>query len=122
MDEWVAFVSGAVASADTGQTDGLKFRADALLQDIPVSFELEGNYPNPFNPQTTIRFGLPEPARIRLVVYDAIGRHVYTLLDGFMEAGRHEVEFNAGSLPSGSYLYRLETPEGSTTKSMLLAK
>ena len=89
---------------------------------MPDQYALEGNYPNPFNPSTTIRFGLPESAQVRLAVYDVLGRQVRVLLDGVREAGTHEVVFDASDLPSGTYLYRLETPQGSFGRTMLLAK
>ncbi|MCH7638433.1 MAG: T9SS type A sorting domain-containing protein [Bacteroidetes bacterium] len=89
---------------------------------VPDQYALEGNYPNPFNPSTTIRFGLPESAQVRLVVYDVLGRQVRVLLDGTREAGAHEVVFDTSDLPSGTYLYRLETPQGSFVRTMLLAK
>ena len=88
----------------------------------PNEFMLDAAYPNPFNPHTTIRFGLPEPAQVRLVVYDVLGRLVRVLLDGTRVAGTHEVVFDANDLPSGTYLYRLETPQGSFVRTMLLAK
>ncbi len=59
---------------------------------------------------------------VRLVVYDVLGRQVRVLLDGTREAGAHEVVFVTDGLPSGTYLYRLETPQGSYARTMLLAK
>ena len=59
---------------------------------------------------------------VRLVVYDVLGRQVRVLLDGTRQAGAHEVVFDAGNLPSWTYLYRLETPQGSFVRTMLLAK
>jgi len=89
---------------------------------LSTRFESLSNYPNPFNPSATIRFSLPESAQVRLVVYDVLGRQVRVLVDGTREAGTHEVAFNAEDLPSGMYLYRLETPQGSFVRTMLLAK
>ena len=81
-----------------------------------------GNYPNPFNPQTTIHFGLPESAYVKLVVYDVLGRQVRVLVDGIREAGTHEMVFEASRLPSGTYLVRLVTPQGSFVQMMQLVK
>ena len=89
---------------------------------MPSNYALEASYPNPFNPSTTIRFDLPEQAQVRLVVFDVLGRQISVLLGGTYEAGTHEVVFDASDLPSGMYLYRLETPEGSFVRTMLLAK
>ena len=90
--------------------------------ELPSAYALMQNYPNPFNPSTEIGFTLPESANVRLAVYDVLGRQVQLLIDGTMEAGTHEVLFDAGNLPSGTYLYRLETPQGSVVRTMLLAK
>ena len=89
---------------------------------VPSGYVLGENYPNPFNPQTTIRFGLPESAPVSLTVYDVLGQAVAQLVDGELAAGTHEVSFDAGDLPSGIYLYRLVTPAGSQARSMMLVK
>ena len=89
---------------------------------LPSQVELRQNYPNPFNPQTTISFGLPESGQVRLTVHDLTGRLVATLVDGVVAAGAHEVGFRAGDLPSGAYLYRLQTPVGSLDRMMILLK
>ena len=87
-----------------------------------ATYSLHSPHPNPFNPSTRIRFITPEPASIRLTVYDLLGRNVSTLVDGTLEAGEHEVIFDAGTLPSGTYLYLLETPVGRFSKMMMLLK
>jgi uncharacterized repeat protein (TIGR01451 family) len=92
--------------------------ADAL----PTAYTLEQNYPNPFNPTTSIAFSLPESAQVSLAVYDVLGRRVATLVNGQLQAGQHSVQFEATSLPSGMYLYRLTTPSGSITQKMILLK
>ena len=94
----------------------------ATSRDVPSAFVVEGNYPNPFNPATTIRFGVPEASPVSLVVFDVTGRIVGNLVEGRVEAGIHEVRFEAPRLPSGLYLYRLQTPLGSYTGRMLLMK
>jgi type IX secretion system substrate protein len=92
------------------------------VQELPDAFELVGNYPNPFNPQTMIQFAAPESGYVRLAVYDILGREVQLLLSGTIESGMHEVLFDASNLPSGTYLYRLETAQGSFTKRMVLLR
>ena len=80
---------------------------------------LDVAYPNPFNLVTTLRFGLPETAQVTLTVYDMLGRKMQTLIDGVYNPGLHRVTFNGAQLPSGTYLYRLETSQ-KTIKTMLL--
>ncbi len=77
--------------------------------DLPMAFELGTNYPNPFNPTTTIPYRLGEAAHVQLDVVDLTGRHIATLVDGYQPAGHHTVRFEALHLASGIYLYRLLT-------------
>ncbi len=88
---------------------------------LPSSEILLANYPNPFNPATTIHFNLPAGGDIRLTVYDPAGREVVTLFDGWAAAGEREILFDASGLPSGLYVCRLvSTAGGATTKLMLI--
>ncbi|MDX1547856.1 MAG: DUF5011 domain-containing protein, partial [Rhodothermales bacterium] len=103
-------------------TPGAPAEAHVSASEIPAEYVLEGNYPNPFNPHTTIRFGLPEAAAVTLVVYDVMGREVERLVGGVRGAGMHTVTFEARGLPSGLYVYRLETPLGALKRTMLLLK
>jgi hypothetical protein len=89
---------------------------------LPETFVLETNYPNPFNPSTSIAFQLPAPTAARLAVFDLLGREVAVLVDGVTPAGRHEVRFDASSLASGVYLYALDVAGERLTRSMLLMK
>jgi hypothetical protein len=75
---------------------------------FPDVFSLLGNYPNPFNPTTTISFGLPVDSRVTLKVYNALGQEVMILNDGVVEAGFHESQLDAAALSSGIYFYRLD--------------
>jgi hypothetical protein len=88
----------------------------------PVGFTLDQNYPNPFNPSTTIVFTLGVESLARLTILDVLGREVATLHDGQLTSGQHEVVFDATGLPSGVYLYRLETPSGSAVRAMQVLK
>lgn len=90
--------------------------------DLPAEFALGPNYPNPFNPGTTLRFDVPDPSPVRLSVHDAAGREVRVLVDGTVTAGRHEARFEADGLPSGLYLYRLRTPRGTFARAMVLLR
>ncbi len=90
--------------------------------DVPETFHLEQNYPNPFNPATTIRYRLAEAGPVRLDVFDVLGRRVAVLVDAFIPGGTHEVVFDAGPLPSGPYVYRLQTGNRIETKTMVLVR
>ncbi len=94
-----------------------------LEEEIPESFTLNQNYPNPFNPSSTIRFGLPEASQVRMEVFNILGQKVATLINGDrMNAGWHRVQFNAGSLSSGVYIYRIQAGNFVQTKRMMLIK
>ncbi len=88
----------------------------------PNRFVLEQNYPNPFNPSTDITFILPFATRVQLRVYDILGKEVATLVDVFMDSGKHQTRFNASAQASGMYVYRLTTPGFIESKTMLLSK
>ncbi len=89
---------------------------------LPAVFALSQNHPNPFNPQTQIRFALPEARLVSLVVYDVTGREMARLVEGIVKAGYHEVVFDGARLPSGVYLYRLQAGAFVETKRMALIK
>lgn len=80
------------------------------------------NYPNPFNPTTTISYNLKENSAVRLTVYDRLGREVKVLVDEMQGAGTHTVEFNASNLPSGIYFYRIKANDKTEVKKMIFAK
>lgn len=88
----------------------------------PLTFNLEQNYPNPFNPSTTIKFSVPESGNIKLAVYNTVGEEVAVLVNGYSDSGFFEVSFNASSLPSGVYLYKLQSANSVQTKKMMLLK
>jgi hypothetical protein len=89
---------------------------------LPEAFALSQNYPNPFNPATTIQFTVPKEARVRLEVFDILGRRVAILVDELRTAGEHAVAFDASRVGTGTYIYRL-TAEGQTiTRKMMLLK
>ncbi len=85
-------------------------------------FTLEQNFPNPFNPGTTVRYSLPRRAHITLLVRDALGNIVRTLHDGVQQAGAHVLYFDASGLPSGTYFLQLEQEGRRAVRSMLLLK
>jgi hypothetical protein len=90
--------------------------------ETPQKYTLEQNYPNPFNPVTNIKFGIPENGSVQLKVYDILGKEVAELVNEKLNAGIYEVKFDAGSLSSGIYFYKLETQSYKETKKMILIK
>ena len=89
---------------------------------VPTDFTLEQNYPNPFNPSTTIKYQIPELSFVTLKVYDVLGSKIITLVSEEKPFGNYEVEFNAATLPSGVYFYRLHSGSFVETKKMVLIK
>ena len=88
----------------------------------PESFVLSQNYPNPFNPTTSISYRLPATVKVDLRVYDVLGREVAVLASGIQAAGQHSVSFDAASLSTGVYFYRLSAGTAQATMKMLLLK
>jgi hypothetical protein len=104
-------------------TDGSFEYSDVVEVEImPTKFELSQNYPNPFNPSTTIRFSLPKETQLKINIYNMLGELVETLAEGTYEAGYHKVNFNASSLSSGAYIYRIESSEFVQVKKMILLR
>jgi probable HAF family extracellular repeat protein len=85
-------------------------------------FSLEQNFPNPFNPRTTIRYYVPVSSPVSITIYNILGQQVATLVDEFKAAGKYDVEFNASQLSSGVYFYRLEAAGHVQTRKLLLLK
>jgi len=88
----------------------------------PVSFALEQNYPNPFNPSTMISYSIPEAGFIKLAVYNILGQEVAVLVNGVMEAGNYRTAFDASSLSTGTYFYKLDNGQQILVKKMMLIK
>lgn len=95
---------------------------DTNLSTEKESYFEAKNYPNPFNPSTTISFTLKEGTNVKLTVYDRLGREVKTLLDENKPAGTYTIDFNASGLPSGIYFYRIKTDAKTEVRKMIFAK
>jgi Domain of unknown function DUF11/Secretion system C-terminal sorting domain len=106
----------------TNPVQGTATATEPDAEGLPTGYALDANYPNPFNPVTTVGFDVPETAQVRVTVFDILGREVAVLADGLLQAGRHEVQFDASGLPSGTYLYRLQAPGLRITRQMVLVK
>lgn len=103
------------------QTGGPTFSAPEG-KSLPVSFSLCQNFPNPFNPTTTIRYQLPGVSDVKLVVYDVLGRELAVLVNERKPAGEHNAVFDANGMASGVYLYRLTAGSFVETRRMLLIR
>ncbi len=90
--------------------------------DIPESYFLDQNYPNPFNPTTLIKFGVQKAGKVTLRIYDLSGRFISELVNAKLGAGSYEVNFGGQNLPSGAYIYRIESDQFVSTRKMLLIK
>jgi len=89
---------------------------------LPTENELLQNYPNPFNPSTRIIYKLARPSRVKIILFDMLGREVKILYEGFQNSGVHSLRFDAPGLSSGVYFYRLETNTSTQTKKMVFVK
>ena len=108
-DVWAFTVGTATALDDTGSG-------------LPTTFQLDPNYPNPFNPATTIRFGIPTPSEVRVTIYNVLGQRVATLVNDRLGAGWYTVPWQASGFSSGVYFYHLEAEGYRETRSMLLVR
>ena len=125
------FTAGVVINAGNSQHDlfidnvSLKVIVTDIAnvkQIIPYKFSLQPAYPNPFNPTTRISFTLPTQVNVTLEVYNTLGQKIETIFDTQMDAGFHDVEFDASELPSGIYFYRMNAGEYSQVRKMVLVK
>ncbi len=92
------------------------------VNNVVNNFSLEQNYPNPFNPSTTIKYSLGKAGITTLKIYDVLGKEVATLVNEELQAGPHKVTFDASNLPSGVYVYKIQSGEYINSKKMLLLK
>jgi len=106
---YIAFTSAVTA---VGNDKGL----------TPDTFMLEQNYPNPFNPVTKIKYALPAECDVSIKIYDALGREIKTLVNQTKRAGYYEAEFDASTLPSGIYLYKIQAGLYTCSRKMMLVK
>ncbi len=121
-DEYVISTKKPFSQQDVFLFDAAPLTGMQSSSRLPNYFALEQNFPNPFNPQTTIRFRLPVSAKVSLTVFNILGQKVSTLIDRTMPAGQHQVVFDGSRLASGVYWYRLKTSRKVETKKMILLK
>lgn len=118
--ETARFTTGVAPASIALLQTGVPVANEPFDGEVPAGYALHQNYPNPFNPSTAITFELPGSMHLTLKVYNTLGQEVATLVDEVVSAGTHQIQWNAGQLPSGSYLYRLETAAFSTARLLTL--
>ncbi len=97
-------------------------KSDLINSSAPASYKLSQNYPNPFNPSTTIKYSTARATHVKLIIYDALGRIIKTLVDGEKATGNYTVNFDGSNLPSGVYFYQIKAGDFIETRKMLLLK
>lgn len=102
--------------------DKISTAASEKFENLPNTFSLLQNYPNPFNPTTKIKLALPKRSLTKLIIYDLLGREVQTLINEELEAGYHEINFDASNLNSGVYFYKIQSEDFIHTKKMILLR
>ncbi|MFC1502662.1 NosD domain-containing protein, partial [bacterium] len=119
----------ATATDDSGNTSEFSSSIFVSVEDqnplanqIPGDFYLSQNFPNPFNPETTIQFGVVRACRVRLILYNMLGQEVQTLVDKQMAPGQYDVILDAGRMESGMYFYRIKMGDFTDVKKMVLLK
>jgi len=95
---------------------------NASTSSLPTTFTLAQNFPNPFNPSTTISYSLPKAGVVTLAIFNTLGQKVKEVVNGFQEAGNYTVSLNASDLSSGNYIYNISLNGQSINKKMLLLK
>ena len=122
-------IAGFTESTEHSASAGYWFSAGDYITEVsdtpdnlPAEFRLEQNFPNPFNPTTTIVFALPKSSDVFLGVYDMRGRLVCTLVNGCLTEGRHDVVLNAEGLSTGVYFYAIRVGSFTERRKLLLVK
>jgi hypothetical protein len=93
-----------------------------IVNKQPYAFQLYNNYPNPFNPSTTIKYSVAEPVRVFIKVYDLLGKEVATLFEGPRQPGNYTLNFDGSKLASGVYMYQMKAGNYIKTKKFVLLK
>lgn len=131
--KWEYLVGGAITVANNkviiASSHGIMYVFDSDIpalfsQDpsLPKVYDLEQNFPNPFNSQTVIRFALPEACNVSLKIFNLLGEKVSELINEYREPGYHQITFNADNFASGVYIYQIETQKFTKSKKLLLIK
>jgi len=98
------------------------FLSDIVTIGVPKKYAISQNYPNPFNPTTKIDFEIPNDSKVSIIIFDILGRKITSLVNGFIEAGYHTIEFDGSNFASGMYFYRIHAEGFEKVKKMILLK
>ncbi len=120
--DYVLATVGAVNSSRTLTISAVVADVNDANGGLPDAYGLAQNFPNPFNPATTISYQIPERAYVRLAVYDVMGREVASLVDGEVAAGEYSLQWDAAAMPTGVYYYRMQAGGFSESKKLLLMR
>ena len=137
--DWSIYVDGVLNSngdsvlvpAEIGRITRVDFIAPTDITDvdliiteseIPNFYSLSQNFPNPFNPTTSITYSIPENSNVKLDIYNILGKKILTLVDKYQSIGKYTVEFDAAELTSGIYLYKIKTQNFESAKKMIFLK
>jgi len=116
---WAVGYNGTILHTTNG---GVTFIEEEEIDEIPTSYSLTNNYPNPFNPNTKIKYSVPQTSNVVIKVFDILGNEIETLVNEQKPIGNYEINFNATNLPSGIYFYQLQAGSFIETKKMVLMK
>ena len=116
---WAVGGSGLILHTTNG---GVSLVEEQEIYEIPTTYQLSNNFPNPFNPLTKIKYSIPQSSNVVIKVFDVLGNEIETLVNEEKQNGTYELTWYAENLPSGIYFYQLKTNEFVETKKMILLK
>lgn len=116
---WIVGYSGIILKTVNG---GGPVSVQNISTEVPSAYSLKQNYPNPFNPTTNIQYSITKNGFVKLVVFDALGREVETLVNADQQAGTYQATFDGSTLPSGVYYYKLTSGDFTSVKKMMMVK
>lgn len=122
LNQEIGAVVGSNGTILRTTNGGVTFTEEDLSENAPEDYYLSNNFPNPFNPSTTIHYSIPYPSNVKIKIYDVIGNEIATLVSEEKQAGSYEAVWNADGLPSGVYFYQLRAGEFMQTKKMILLR